>query len=86
MGGLSKVCSEPHYVNLGLLHIGPQSYELRAYENNEETLHTFPMNNPNIRIEPCTADPKNSDFLGFSILSADKKGKYKELDRFRADD
>jgi len=65
---------------------GPQSYELKTYENNEETLHTFPINNPNIRIEPCTADPKNNEFLGFSILSADKKGKYKELDRFRADD
>ena len=73
-------------INLGLLHVGSSEYKITTYENNEGTLHTLPMNNPNIRIEPCTADPKSNEFLGFTIVSTDKKGKDKELDRFRADD
>ena len=46
-------------------------------------MHAFPTADPNVCIEPLSADPKNDNFLGFRILATKKQ---KELSRYRAAD
>ena len=48
-----------------------------------EMVHAFPTADPNMCIEPLSADPKNNNFLGFRILA---KMSRKELSRYRASD
>ena len=46
-------------------------------------MHVFQTADPNVCIEPLSADPKNKNFLGFRIIAERKR---KELSRYRAGD
>ena len=46
-------------------------------------MHSFPIADPNVCIEPLSDDPKNNNFLGFRILA---KRNQKELSRYRTTD
>ena len=63
--------------------VGKQLLEIRKCGKKSKILHSFPVQCPNVLIEPISTDPKSDDFLGFRLINQTTK---KELDRFRTDD
>lgn len=63
------------------VYLGPQTHQLEKHGKRRKSLHSFPTENPSIRIEPLSNDPKSKDFLGFRVINTTTD---QELSRFRA--
>ena len=63
--------------------VGQQKVEVQKFGKTRKVLHSFPVQSPNVTIEPVSCDPKSDDFLTFRLVDSKTK---KELDRYRTDD
>ena len=65
------------------LLIDQQQLQIQKYGKTTKVMHSFPVQSPNITIEPLSSDPKSDDFLAFRLVNSTTK---KEIDRYRTDD
>ena len=63
--------------------VDQQQLQIQKHGKTNKVMHSFPVQSPNITVEPLSSDPKNDDFLAFRLVNSTTK---KELDRYRTDD
>lgn len=63
--------------------VAEQQLQIQKHGKTNKVMHSFPVQSPNITVEPLSSDPKSDDFLAFRLVNLTTK---KELDRYRTDD